>query len=77
MGLRAGSGARWNDPAFAIEWSAPSRVISERDTSFAASRDSETVGSLSSFRGAIHKRVYARLRPAVDREPKIQKQIQY
>ncbi|MCB1009775.1 MAG: dTDP-4-dehydrorhamnose 3,5-epimerase family protein, partial [Acidobacteria bacterium] len=27
----AGRGARWNDPAFGIEWPAPIEVISERD----------------------------------------------
>ena len=30
----AAKGARWNDPAFAIEWPAKPRVISERDLSF-------------------------------------------
>ena len=29
-----GRGVRWNDPAFAIEWPGPPRVISERDASY-------------------------------------------
>jgi dTDP-4-dehydrorhamnose 3,5-epimerase len=31
---RAASGVRWNDPAFAIEWPEPVRVISERDAQY-------------------------------------------
>ena len=31
----AAAGVRWNDPAFAIAWPEPVRVISERDASFA------------------------------------------
>ena len=30
----AGRGARWNDPAFAIEWPLPVAVISERDRTY-------------------------------------------
>lgn len=30
----AGRGARWNDPAFAIEWPLPVSVISERDRTY-------------------------------------------
>jgi dTDP-4-dehydrorhamnose 3,5-epimerase len=30
----AGAGVRWDDPAFAIEWPLPVRVISERDRSW-------------------------------------------
>ena len=30
----AGRGARWNDPAFGIEWPAPVEVVSERDRSW-------------------------------------------
>jgi dTDP-4-dehydrorhamnose 3,5-epimerase len=30
----AGRGARWNDPAFAIDWPLPVAVISERDRTY-------------------------------------------
>ncbi len=31
---QAARGFRWNDPAFAIEWPEPVRVISDRDRSY-------------------------------------------
>jgi dTDP-4-dehydrorhamnose 3,5-epimerase len=37
-------GARWDDPAFGIDWPAPPAVISERDRNFSDFAVSETAG---------------------------------